>query len=681
MAMELPEQIETWRTLFELESEAMAQLHRQVREGKFWVDLEFDTIARHNPELAGLLLEQPEDVLKAGQVAIEKMDMPSSTEGAVERIELRIANLPKEHTFMIRDIRSKHLNTLLQLDGIVRQKSDVRPQVTTARFECPSCGNIIPVLQLDTKFKEPSRCGCGRKGKFKLLSKEMVDAQSITLEEAPEELEGGEQPKRMKVLLKKDLVSPMTDKRTNPGSKISIVGVLKEVPIVLQTGGQSTRFDLIIDAVHAKTLHEEFTQIALSPEDEQMIRELSQDPDLFEKLVASIAPTIYGHEYIKQALLLQLFGGVHKQQDQGVKSRGDIHVLLIGDPGSGKSVLLKRISTVAPKARFVAGKGASGVGLTAAVVRDDFLRGWALEAGALVLANRGIVCIDELDKMSKEDTSAMHEALEQQTVSIAKANIQATLRCETTVLAAANPKFGRFDPYEMISKQIDLPPALISRFDLIFPVRDIPDSTKDEKLASFILSMHKETGGKEGIIEPARIRKYIAYAKQRCHPKLTDTAVAEIKEYFVKMRGSGGGDEQAIKAVPITARQLEALIRLAEASARLRLSDKVTKRDAQIAIELVHYCMQQIGMDPETGKFDLDRATIGISASQRSHIAVVKEIIAFLEQQVGKAIPVDDVVREATIKGIAQDTAFDVLERLKRSGDIYSPKSGFLSRV
>jgi len=358
-----------------------------------------------------------------------------------------------------------------------------------------------------------------------------------------------------------------------------------------------------------------------------------------------------------------------------------MHVLLIGDPGSGKSQLLKRVGAIAPKARYVTGKGASGTGLTATVVKDEFLRGWALEAGALVLANKGICCIDELDKMSKEDRSAMHEALEQQTITIAKANIQATLMAETTVLAAANPKFGRFDPFQSPAEQIDLPSTLINRFDLIFPIRDLPDKTKDDKLASFILSLHKQEIMPEEEVDPDLLKKYISYARQNIKPQLTDVAMKELKEYYVKMRNAASDEQQAIKAIPISARQLEALVRLAEASARTRLSQKVTKKDARIAIELVHFCLSQIGVDPETGKIDIDRITTGISASQRSHIVVVREVINELERTMGKEIPIEDIVRQAEIRGVSKEKTEEVIEKLNRSGDVFKPRPGLITKV
>jgi replicative DNA helicase Mcm len=341
--------------------------------------------------------------------------------------------------------------------------------------------------------------------------------------------------------------------------------------------------------------------------------------------------------------------------------------------------MLKRISIVAPKSRYVSGKGASGAGLTAAVVKDEFLRGGALEAGALVLTNKGLCCIDELDKMSNEDRDAMHEALEQQTISISKANIQATLRAETTVLAAANPKFGRFDPYEMIAKQIDLPSTLINRFDLIFPIRDLPNKDRDEKMARFILNMHQTASVGEIEIPTEFMRKYLAYAKQKIHPKLTDSALDEIKEFYVKMRGSGGEGE--IKPIPVSARQLEALDRLAEASAKLRLSDKVLKKDAKKAIELLQYCLSNIGVDPRTGKIDIDVISTGIPSSERSRISQIKEIILGLEERVGKKIPIEDIMSEGAERGIERAEIEEIIEKLKRSGDLFEPQRNFLQRI
>lgn len=670
--MDITEQIDKFQEFFELIYNN--QLHEAVSKGQRFLIINFSDLTRFNIELAQDIIENPEDSIRAGELAIERFDFN------VKDFKIRFKNLPKTQQVMVRDIRSTHLGRFIQIMGIIRQKTDVRPQVTSARFECPSCGNTLNVLQLDTKFREPTKCGCGRKGKFKLLSKEMIDAQKIVLEEAPEDIEGSEQPKRMDIFLKADLVSPMSEKKTNPGSKNIISGILKEVPIIGKDGGKLTRFDLMLEANYIESVAEDFTELNITPEEISEIKELSQDAKLLKKMINSVAPSIYGHEKVKEALLLQLFGGVRKKKDDGSINRGDIHILLIGDPGSGKSQMLKRVSIVAPKSRYVSGKGASAAGLTATVVKDEFLRGYALEAGALVLTNKGLCCIDELDKMTKEDTSAMHEALEQQTISINKANISATLRAETTVLAAANPKFGRFDPYELIPKQIDLPSTLINRFDLIFPIRDIPDRAKDERTADFILQLHQRASGGSAEITTDFLKKYIAYARQNINPIMSDPAMEEIKEYYVKMRSSGEGEE-GYKSIPISARQLEALIRLSEASARGRLSEKVTKADARRAIDLVHFCLSQIGIDPETGKMDIDRLTSGITASQRGTIATVKEIIHELEVQIGKQIPVDDVIMKAKEKGLDQEKTEEILDRLKKSGDIFSPRSNFISRI
>ncbi|MBW2996135.1 ATP-binding protein [Candidatus Woesearchaeota archaeon] len=670
--MEAAKTIKRFKEFFEKDYEA--KLKDSIRKGRKYLIVDFSELLKFDHELSDYLLDYPEEAVRAAEEAIE-----DCSDIELKKFNIRFGNLPESQTILVRNIRSNHIGKLLMMDGVVRQKSDVRPQVTSAKFECPSCGNVINVLQLDSSFKEPTKCGCGRKGKFRILKKELVDAQGIVLEEDPEQLEGGEQPKRMNVLLKDDLVSPLSERKTNPGSKIRIVGSVKEVPIFSRSGSQTTRFDLLIEANNVESVEENFYEVEINKEEEKKIKDLAKDPKVYRKLISSIAPSIYGHERVKEALILQLMGGVHKQRTNGVITRGDMHVLLVGDPGSGKSQMLKRINIVAPKGRYVSGKGVSGAGLTASVVRDEFLKGWSLEAGALVLANKGLCCIDEMDKMSPEDRGAMHEALEQQTISISKANIQATLLARTTVLAAANPKFGRFDPYDILAKQIDMPPTLINRFDLIFPIKDLPDKDRDDKMASHILDMHQNPEIDEPEIETELLRKYIAYARQNIKPKLTSTALEEIKTYYVDMRNREGSEEGATRAIPISPRQLEALVRLAEASARTRLSDKITKKDARRAIDILHYCLSEIGVDPETGKIDIDRITSGITASQRNKVHIVKEIIDELENKIGKTIPLDDVIKEAEAQGVGD--VDDIIEKLKRSGDIFEPKRGFIQKI
>ncbi len=673
--MDTGEQIKQFQEL--IEKQYHGPLLEQARKGNYFLVIDFTELSRFDPALADVLLEQPEEVIKAAELAIEQFDLPLSEK---KPFAVRIAKLPDSQQILIRNIRSHNLGKLLKIVGTVRQKSDVRPQVTTARFECPSCGNVIPILQLDNRFKEPNRCGCGRKGKFRMIGKELVDAQGLVLEETAEDLEGGEQPKRMNVFLKNDLVSPLSEKKTNPGSKVIVTGVVKEVPVIMKSGAQSTRFDLMIEANYVDTTEEDYSDLTITEEEKELFQRIANEPGGVNKVVQSLAPNIYGHDRIKQALCLQLMGGVRKKRDDGSITRGDIHILLIGDPGAGKSQMLKRITQVSPKVRYVSGKGASGAGLSAAVVKDEFLNGWSLEAGALVLAHKGMLLLDELDKMSKDDASALHEGLEQQTISIAKANIQATLRCETSVLAAANPKFGRFDPYDLVANQIDMPPTLINRFDLIFPIKDLPDAGKDERMARFILTLHRGQDAAKAEIDTPLLRKYFAYAKRNIFPALEEAAVDELQQYFLKLRSQSGGDK-APRTIPISARQLEALVRLTEASARLRLSQKATQEDAKSAVDLLDYCLKQVAFDEETGTLDIDRITSTISASQRNKISIIKEIVNDLESKVGRTIPLEDLIAAAKEKNVSEEDVEDTLQKLKRSGDLFEPRRGFISKV
>jgi replicative DNA helicase Mcm len=648
------------------------ELGASLRKDAKVIYVDFMILTEFSSVLSEEILTNPEDTLRLMEVAISEL-------GLTEDSRVRVFNLSKSQEIKVRNIRSRHLNEMIVIEGIIRQASDVRPQVINARFECPSCGTVISVLQIEKKFREPGRCSCGRRGGFKLLTKEMVDTQRLVIEEAPESLLGGEQPKRINVFLKEDLVEPKMEEKTTPGSRVKIIGVLKEVPVPLNTGGLSTRFELAIEANNIIPLEETFEELDIGEEDEKQILELSQDPKIFDKLAASISPSVWGYEEIKKSLVLQLFAGVHKVHADGQKSRGDIHILLIGDPGVAKSVILGFMANISPKGRYVVGKSASGAGLTATVVRDEYLRGWSLEAGAMVLANKGLVCIDELEKMDPQDRSAMHEAMEQQTITISKANVQATLKAETSVLAAANPKFGRFDPYQSIAQQIDLPPTLINRFDIIFTLRDIPDREKDEKIADHVLHEHTKEGGTM-IIPRELFRKYVAYSKQRIKPELKKDAVAKIKKFYIDLRNKQVSSDSALRPIPISARQLQALIRMSEASAKIRLSEEVTAQDAEKAIELMKYYLMQVGYDYESKTFDIDKVSGKFTSSQRNKIMVVKETITELEDKLGKMIPLEEIEKELEDK-MSKTELEEALNKLSTSGDIFKPKRGYISKA
>ena len=1102
------------------------ELGDSLRKAGSVIYLDFMKLTEFSNKISDELMANPEETLRMIELAIEES-------GLVANVRVRLFNLPESIQIKVRNIRSKHLNELIVIEGIIRQASDVRPQVVNAKFECPSCGTVISVLQIEKKFREPSRCSCGRRGGFRLISKEMVDTQRLVVEESPESLSGGEQPKRINIFVKEDLVEPRMEEKTTPGSRIRVIGVLKEVPVPLSTGGLSTRFELAIEANNIIPLEETFEELDINEEDERQILELSQDPAVFAKLARSIAPSIWGYEEIKRSLVLQLFAGVAKSHIDGSKSRGDIHILLVGDPGVAKSILLGFMANISPKGRYVVGKSTSGAGLTATVVRDEYLKGWSLEAGAMVLANKGLVCIDELEKMDPQDRSAMHEAMEQQcmmpdfklmladgkevkigefvdnlmeknkdkirhgkdceildidntellstdfsnhfsikasrisrhkapkefikiqlsngreitvtpehpcwivkdgkitttpaeklkdvmyfpvpseivieeedykkendylckilgyhlsdgcyelnrgkktgirfcnndkrliedyrlaieqyfkikpiitkrgklisvrviskeavnkileidskllekghikkipekimqlpkenikyllmalydgngsvssqkrngcrisfvsqnreleeqmadlllrfgiqssifedkhskvwrldisghenlkkflieigflsqykkqklkeycelektyrtikdvipectdkisgifkklnisqrqtighsidlhvekqriflqklvltaekelrkrpdyyktgeyhkiknellnikklafgyarwvkikkvskikngnikwvydvtiepyhtfisngmilhnTVTISKANVQATLRAETSVLAAANPKFGRFDPYQSVAQQIDIPPTLINRFDVIFTLRDIPNKEKDEKIATHVLSEHKKRG-EEMTIPRELFRKYVAYSKQKIKPELSEEAIEEIKKFYVELRNSPISSESAMRPIPISARQLGALIRMSEASAKIKLNRTVTRDDAKNSIELMKYYLMQVGYDYESKTFDIDKISTGITAAKRSKVFLVRDTITELEGKLGKLIPIEEL--ETELQGrLTTDEINDALIELEKNSVIFKPRRGYIQKM
>ncbi len=645
------------------------EILKTVKKGKRSVEIDFSLLDKFDPELADALLNNPEEYTEIAQKALNSIDLP--IEGEAKLIP-RFKNLPESCFVRIRNIRAEHLGKLICVDGIVRRASEVRPEIGVAIFECPDCGSRIEVKQEERTLRQPDMCTCGRKTGFKLVDKKLFDARWIVIEE-PFELTTGDKPGMITVFLKEDLVTPEMQRKTDPGNRIKVVGILKEIKKTYR-GKLKTQMDFYLEANYIEPTEIELEEMEITKEDIEQIKKLSQDPELYEKFVKSIAPSIFGLEKIKEAILLQLFGGVPQKLPDGTRIRGDIHILLVGDPGVAKSQLLKYVAQLVPRAKYVSGKGTTTAGLTATVVRDEeFMGGWVLEAGAMVLCNKSVICIDEFDKMSKEDQIAMHEALEQQTISIAKASIVATLPAEVSVLAGANPKFSRFDPYRPIGEQIDIPDTLLSRFDLKFVLRDIPDPEKDEKLAEYMIQTRLNPEALKPVIPVELMRKYIAYARKHCKPKMTEEAARKLKEFYVGMRAMSTGDSLAI-----TARQYEALMRLAQASAKVRLSPVVEVQDAERAIEIMKYSIYQLGYDYETGKLDIDRME-GTPSSERSRIRKMLELIERLEREVGKPIPKEDLLAVAEQEGIKNPE--ELLTKLKREGLIFEPRQGMIQKV
>ena len=570
-------------------------------------------IDEKEPKLAELLLTQPYKAVYNAEEALRNIDVT-----AEEKLKLhfRVTNLPETNHIIIRKIRANHLGKFIAVDGLVKKRTEVRPKLQVGAFQCQKCGAVIKIEQDEEILKEPTECyedqgGCGRVSSFKLLPtlSQFIDSQKIEIQENPEGLRGGAQPERISVYLEDDLVGEIA-----PGDRVIVNGPIHSMQRRRGTF-RLTAFAKIMDANSIESQELAFEEVEVTPEDEKEIIKVSKDPTVYDKMKSSIAPTIYGMDIEKEALVLQLFGGLAKEMPDGTRIRGDIHALLVGDPGTAKSQILTYMSKLAPRSVYAGGKSSSAAGLTAAAVRDEFGEGqWTLEAGALVLADMGLACIDEIDKMDETDRSALHQAMEQQEISVAKAGINATLKSRCALLAAANPKLGRFDEFLPIHEQINMPPALLSRFDLIFSIIDRPNRATDTDLATHILLTHKAGEVSENIsrakkskfttkekdklmeivqptFDPEFLRKYVAYAKRNIFPVMTDEAQEMLRNYYVDFRS------QSEESVTFTPRQLEAFVRLAEASARIRLSEEVTIDDAKRAIYVIDQYLRRVGMD------------------------------------------------------------------------------------
>ena len=613
-------------------SDEIQKVSREYPGGDRAISVTWEAVADFNARLSSNLRWNLDETLDAAKKVVQEFIDEDTKKRVREEHRTKVdidvvpVGIPDElYEVEISGLRKEHLYRTVKLKGLVRKATPVRPRMEIGLFECDWERHKNSYIQDFFTLKEPTRCaseGC-KCADFKLRDdlSQFIDSQKVEIQEYPEDLPPGAQPERLTAYFESSLAH-----KIQPGDRVAIVGIIKPKS-QFQGRRQKSEFDIYLYSHSIDEKIGEDEDIEPTASELMEIKELSLQEDVAERIRDSISPTIFGMELEKRAIALQQFGGVTKELPDGTRIRGDIHMLMMGDPGLAKSQLLRSASRIAPRGVMATGKSTSAAGLTAAAVRDEFGEGrWSLEAGTLVLASGGIACIDEIDKMSEEDRSSMHEAMEQQTISIAKAGINAQLKSKCSVLAAANPKRSRFDMTMPLPPQVNMPISLLSRFDIFFIITDTPNPERDNLLADRILESHRAgevlTPGEkisddnlavrslEGPINSRLLKLYIGYAK-KFRPVMSSEAQYKIKEYYTGLRRRYHNVDDQDKTMPITPRQLESIIRLAEAEAKMYLSETVDVKHADRAIDLMNLFLSV------TLGGDVDFAFFGADAAQR----------------------------------------------------------------
>jgi replicative DNA helicase Mcm len=639
--------------------------------------VDFEDLLAFEQRLAEELLQKPDEYLKhANNAAYAQLQIedPEYAEKA-ETVNVRIVRLLEAAP--LRKLGSQQIGRLVMVEGIVVRSSPVRPMVMQAAFKCKRCGTLNPVNQTGTYLKAPFACSspdCASQGPFEFVQEEstFIDSQDLRVQERPEDLPPGQLPRTLSIKL---VGSEIVD-IARPGDDVSIVGEVRVFAPTLPGVGKLRTFILHLDANSIEILGKELETTLSSREEEEKILELAKDPWVHRKIIGSIAPSIYGYDHIKEAIMYLLFGGVQKTLPD-ITVRGELNALLVGDPGTAKSQLLQYVARIAPRGLYTSGRGTTAAGLTAAVIREKG-GGMSLEAGALVLADKGIACIDEMDKMRPEDRVAIHEAMEQHTVSVAKGGIVATLNARTAILAAANPALGRYEPHRTVAENISLPVTILSRFDLIFVLRDVPNKESDSKMSEHILEIHRKGSSPvEPTIPVELLRKYISYAKG-VKPVLGQEALKRLKDFYLAMRSAS---EAEGSPVAITARQLESLVRTAEARARVALRKEVAAEDAEAAVAIMKRSLEEVGIDLSSYKIDIDIIMTGKSKSMRDRLQIILSALMELEKETGmveRAALLDELETKYKVPRGDSDR---LIGQLLREGTIYEPREGYLKKT
>lgn len=588
------------------------QLKRNYNLGQYWLDVEIEDVSSFDEALAEKLSKIPSEHLPlfedAAKEVADEVTRPRP-EGEEDVHDIQVMLSSNANPCGLRELKSEQMSRLVKIPGIVIAASAIKAKATKLTIQCRSCKNTlnnIPVNPGLEGYALPRKCNTEQAGRpkcpvdpFYIVPDKCkcVDFQVLKLQEAPEAVPNGEMPRHMQLYCDRYMCDKVV-----PGNRVTVVGIysIKKTGKPTKGGGRD-KVNVGIRSPYFRVLGIKVDSdgtgrggsTPITPADEEEFRRMANDPNIYETIAKSIAPSIYGSLDIKKAISCLLFGGSRKRMPDGLMRRGDVNLLMLGDPGTAKSQLLKFVERCSPIGVYTSGKGSSAAGLTASVIRDPQTRNFVMEGGAMVLADGGVVCIDEFDKMREDDRVAIHEAMEQQTISIAKAGITTTLNSRCSVLAAANSVYGRWDETKG-EENIDFMPTILSRFDMIFIVKDEHNESRDMTLAKHVMNVHLNAlqmteEQAEGEIDLNTLKKYIQYCRSKCGPRLSPEAAEKLKNRYVLMRNGAGEYERETGkkiTIPITVRQLEAIIRMSESLAKMKLKPFASEREVDEALRL-----------------------------------------------------------------------------------------------
>jgi len=649
------------------------------------LEVSHSDLYRYDKDIGDDVLSHPDQIIEYLEEGMQSVELPSDE--TFDNTHARMKLDAEEYEYYPSGFSpSHHHGKYRAIKGEVSKATDVYSRMIQAAFECQRCGTLTRILQQDGEFQEPHECtGCERQGPFQInyTQSEFVDGQKLRIKTPPERAQGGD-GQSIDGFVEDDL----TD-LASVGDRVTVSGIV-ELEQQTENRNATNKFEPYLDIHHIEIEQTDAEDVDISIEQKERIKALAagEEGGPLDLAAQSLAPKIYGYDTAKKAIILALVGGSRTEYAGGDFDRGEFHVLLIGDPSTGKSKLVQRAEKVGWRSVGISGKGSTVAGVTASAVQDDFAGNtWTLESGAFVKANKGVVTIDELDDMPKEVRAAALEPMSKQTINVTKGGINATLETRTAVVAAANPEHGRFDPYEPIAEQFAFGGTLLSRFDLVFTFKDDNEEEKDREIADHILNardaakrqeanIDTETSTHEPDVQPELLRAWIALAKRQPKPVFaTDAIKEEIRDSFLSLRGLNNREEG--EPIPVTHRKLEGMVRIAEAAAKIEFSEEITERHISIAQELVGSSMQDIGKD-EDGNYDADVVETGTSKNQRDRVSTICEIIQELQNEYedGDGAPIELIQDRAEEQGISESKFHSEITNLKSKGAVYEPIKG-----